>query len=407
MSVLSPAIRVADPGAAALPRADRLVAGGAAIFIVVGAALIAQAISLRQGALLLIGAALGVALYHSSFGFTGGWRSFVGSRRAAGIRAQMLMVGIATLFIMPLLSLGQLGGQPVVGALGPIGVSLVFGAVMFGFGMQLGGGCASGTLFAAGGGNLRMVVTLIFFIAGAVIGTAHLPWWTRLPNIGVILPAARIGLWPALALQLAGLAAVAAVATWLEQRRNGVVIWSERPLHARTSFAARLIQGPWPLASGAVVLGLLSVLTFVVAGHPWSVTFAFNIWGAKLLAAVGVDVASWEYWTWPMPAQALRAPILTENTSVLDFGLMLGALMAAGLAGRYAPNIRIPLRSLAAAIIGGLLMGYGARLAFGCNIGALLGGISSGSLHGWVWFAAAFIGSLGGIRARPLFGLAR
>ena len=50
-------------------------------------------------------------------------------------------------------------------------------------------------------------------------------------------------------------------------------------------------------------------------------------------------------------------------------------------------------------------MGYGARLSFGCNIGALFSGIATGSLHGWLWFAAAFVGSIGGIALRPVFGL--
>ena len=65
----------------------------------------------------------------------------------------------------------------------------------------------------------------------------------------------------------------------------------------------------------------------------------------------------------------------------------------------------MPLGSALAAAIGGLLMGYGARLAFGCNVGALFSGLASGSMHGWVWFALAFIGSLAGVRARAWFGL--
>jgi hypothetical protein len=36
----------------------------------------------------------------------------------------------------------------------------------------------------------------------------------------------------------------------------------------------------------------------------------------------------------------------------------------------------------------GLVLGYSARLAFGCNVGAYFSGIASGSLHGWVWFAS-------------------
>ena len=51
--------------------------------------------------------------------------------------------------------------------------------------------------------------------------------------------------------------------------------------------------------------------------------------------------------------------------------------------------------------------GLGARIGFGCNIGAFVGGVASGSLHGWIWFAAALGGCAVGIRLRPLFGLSR
>ena len=75
------------------------------------------------------------------------------------------------------------------------------------------------------------------------------------------------------------------------------------------------------------------------------------------------------------------------------------------LAGRFAPAWRVPARSLVAAVVGGLLLGYGARVAFGCNIGAYFSGIASGSLHGWMWLPAAFAGSALGTRMRPMFGL--
>ncbi|NBQ51791.1 MAG: YeeE/YedE family protein, partial [Marivivens sp.] len=56
-------------------------------------------------------------------------------------------------------------------------------------------------------------------------------------------------------------------------------------------------------------------------------------------------------------------------------------------------------------IVAGFLLGYSSRLAFGCNVGAFFSGISTGSLHGWVWFAAAFVGSIYGIKLRPILGL--
>jgi hypothetical protein len=142
-----------------------------------------------------------------------------------------------------------------------------------------------------------------------------------------------------------------------------------------------------------------------MAGRPWGVTSAFALWGSKLLAVFGVNVAAWPYWATPARAAELQASVMKDVTSVMDFGIVLGALAAAGVAGRFAPAWRLPRRSFVAALIGGLLLGYGARIAYGCNIGAYFSGIASASLHGWVWLVAAFVGNIVGTRARPLFGL--
>lgn len=56
-------------------------------------------------------------------------------------------------------------------------------------------------------------------------------------------------------------------------------------------------------------------------------------------------------------------------------------------------------------MLGGVLIGIGARLAGGCNIGAYLAGIASGSLSGWLWGAFALAGIWVGPKLRPLFGL--
>lgn len=95
--------------------------------------------------------------------------------------------------------------------------------------------------------------------------------------------------------------------------------------------------------------------------------------------------------------------MFADITSVMDFGIIAGAMLAASLAGRFAPSLDIPLRSIVAAIIGGLLMGYGARIAYGCNIGAYFSGIASGSLHGYLWALCAFAGSIVGVKLRPYF----
>jgi uncharacterized membrane protein YedE/YeeE len=89
----------------------------------------------------------------------------------------------------------------------------------------------------------------------------------------------------------------------------------------------------------------------------------------------------------------------------MDFGIVLGAILATGLAGRFAPVESIRVRHILTAIAGGLLLGYGARLAFGCNIGGLLAGLVCGSLHGWLWLVSGFAGSIIGVHLRQGFGL--
>ena len=395
-------VTIGRPAALPAPIIDRapaLVASGA---LLVGFLAITQLIDLRQAALFMVGGLLGAALYHGSFGFTGGWRRMVVERRGRGIRAQMLMIGVAAVAMIPLIAAGNLGDQALVGAMGPVGVSVIVGATMFGLGMQLGGGCGSGTLFTVGGGSSRMLVTLVFFIVGALVGTAHLPWWLTLPSLGTIDIGRELGTGTAVLATLVGLGLVALVTALIERRAHGNIETEPVPSRAGWSW---LTYGPWPLVGAGLLLALLNIATLLLAGHPWSVTFGFGLWGAKAAQAVGVPVETWEFWNWPGPQAALQSSVLADITSVMNFGIILGAALSASLAGKFAPKAKIPLGSFLAAVVGGLLMGYGARLSFGCNIGALFSGIASGSLHGWLWFACAFVGSLAGVWARPLFGL--
>ena len=374
------------------------VAASAAIALV--AVYVGAAVSGRQAALFLVGVLAGLVLYHAAFGFTSAWRVFLVEQRGGALRAQMLMLALTCLVFFPALANGHFAGQAVRGSAAPIAIGVVVGAFLFGVGMQLGGGCASGTLYTAGGGNLRMVLTLAAFVAGSVIGAAHLPWWEALPALKAVSLVATFGAAGGLAISLSVFAAIAALTVAIERQRHGA-------LEPRRGAVVRsnVWRGPWPLAAGAAGLAAVNILTLALAGRPWGVTSAFTLWGAKALSAAGVAVESWRYYAPAARRVELHASVLNDVTSVMDFGIMIGALFAATLAGRFAPRWRTPLRSAAAAVAGGLLLGYGARIAYGCNIGAFFSGIASGSLHGWIWFPSALAGNLAGTKLRPWFGL--
>ena len=343
--------------------------------------------------MLVIGTLCGVTLYHAAFGFTSAYRQLLFERDGTSVRAQLVMLGLATLLFAPVLATGSFLGTPVVGATAPIGWQVAIGAFVFGIGMQLANGCGSGTLYTLGGGSTRMILTLISFCAGGFAASLHMDAWQLLPDAGEVVLGKSIG-WPAaVAVQISALSALYALVRAWEKFGNPIAP-QDRPA------AFRLLTGPWPVLAAAVMLALLNFATLTVAGHPWSITWAMTLWAAKTAVAFGWDPSGSAFWSGGFQHEALRSSVLDDVTSVMDMGIVLGAFTAAALAGRLAPTLRIAPRSLATALIGGLLMGYGARLAYGCNIGAFFSGVASTSLHGWLWIAAALPGNWIGAHLR-------
>ncbi|WP_249869624.1 YeeE/YedE family protein [Oceanobacillus saliphilus] len=355
-----------------------------------------------QGILYMIGLALGVTLLHARFGFTSAFRRLASVGNVQGLQAHMVMFAVATTLFAIILSTGfSFTGVTPAGYVSPVGVSVIFGSFIFGIGMQLGNGCASGTLYNFGGGASSMVLTLIAFIIGSTIGAYHFSFWMDTPSLPPISLAESTGLgfFGAWFVQMALFALIYGITIKIAKRKNPP---SMKPLPT-TSGWKKIFRGSWPLFTAAIILAILNALTLTVRGQPWGITSAFALWGGKTLQAIGVDVSSWGYFA-GATGDALSQTVLADSTSVMNFGIILGAFIAATAQGTFRPKKFKP-GVAGAAIVGGLLMGYGSRLAFGCNIGAYFGGIASFSLHGWVWAIMALLGTGLALFIRPLFGM--
>ncbi len=379
-----------------------------ALAVIIGlAAYIHMTIAPKKALLFLVGVLLGLTLMHAAFGFTAQWRRFLVHGDGAGIRAQMVMLAVGSMLVMPAIASGQLFGHAVGGAYAPAGVSVAVGAFMFGLAMQLANGCASGTLYALGGGSTRMMIVFPFFLIGSLWGSYDLPWWVGMPSLGNISLLHRMGLWPALLVQLSIFAGLFMLA-WRVERfaREAGHLPPASSETAGTPSLMRIVTGPWGWGAGGILLALLNFAVLAVAGHTWSIAFGYTLWGAKIAQALGLDfVFDTPFWSWPYPKQALAGHWLAEDTSLTNLGIILGAALATTLAGGFRNIQRISWRAALGAAIGGLLMGYGARIAFGCNVGAYFSGIISGSLHGWQWLVFGMMGTAIGIRLRPFFDL--
>jgi hypothetical protein len=257
-------------------------------------------------------------------------------------------------------------------------------------------------LFATGSGNLAVVITLVGFITGSGLGVAGFDFWTTGSGFQKIADPVSLrtefGLWGGVAVSLAIIATIAVVAELIIRRRRPPAIEAV----PSTVGIARILRGSWPLWAGAIVLAVFNSLVLLTTGRPWGVTSAFRLWASKIMNGVGLDVGAWSFWN---ERPGLDASLLADNTSVANFGIILGALLASAAAGAFSFYKKVPGRTVAAGLIGGVLMGYGATFAAGCNIGAYFSGIASGSLHGYVWAVFALVGTFIGLKLRPLFAL--
>jgi len=347
----------------------------------------------RLGALAGLGVLLGASLYHASFGFASGYRRLFVAGDGRGVLAQVQLLLLLTLLFAPILLSGAAHGS-----VAPLALQAAIGATLFGVGMQLGSGCACGTLYALGGGSGLMLVTLVSFSAGSFLATLTPGPWRTLPRLEPVSLLERWG-WPGALAQLAVLGLLA-LALWRRERGRE----RERQTSPQVIWPT-LWRGPWSLGAGALALALLSGLTLLLAGRPWGVTWGFTLWAARLAQLLGWDPASSVLWQQVRFATALRAGLFDDITTLMNLGIVLGAAAAAAAAGRLRFRSPPSAAAVGASLLGGLLMGYGAWLSFGCNVGAYLAGIASTSLHGWLWILFALLGTALGVRLRPRCGL--
>ena len=365
------------PAGAATP--SRAACSLAVLAVAALLAAVALFVGVRFAMLIAIGLGLGMTLEGFGFGFAGPWRALIQRREAGGVLAQILAIALTALVAIPLIAANP--GE-LAGAAAPVGWAMLGGAFVFGAAMQVVLGCGSGTLVNAGSGNAVAVVALPFFAIGSFLGSWSLVWWTGLGSLPVVV----LRGWGGLALTLGLLAVVTAVVL------------------AVAAPGQRRIPGRWIKA--ALLIAALAVLNLVVSGQPWGVVYGLGLWVAKAAVAMGVDPTASAFWAAPGNAGRIADSLLTDVTSLTNIGLVVGAMLVAFWRGGLAQRLPdLPVRAWVAAVISGLLLGYSSRLAFGCNVGALFSGISTGSLHGWAWLVFGFAGSILGVRLRPVLGM--
>ncbi|WP_324681224.1 selenium metabolism membrane protein YedE/FdhT [Bibersteinia trehalosi] len=157
----------------------------------------------------------------------------------------------------------------------------------------------------------------------------------------------------------------------------------------------------WNPTAAVIAAGILSAYYFGLTGTYWAVTGEFTRWGGHFLQAIGVDISDWGYFK----IIGLEGNIFTRIDGLMILGMFAGCIAAALWANNM--KIRLPQNKIriVQAVIGGILAGFGARLAMGCNLASLFTGIPQFSMHAWFFTITTAIGSYLGVKVTllPIF----
>lgn len=150
-----------------------------------------------------------------------------------------------------------------------------------------------------------------------------------------------------------------------------------------------LFKKEWSYITGGVLLAIFATMLVIVNKAAWGVTGPFHLWAGKILEFVGINADSWKLYNGSISS----FNFWKNTTSMTNLGIVLGALLSTLLAASFKLKKIKSIRQVYAAILGGLFMGIGARLAMGCNIGSFFSAIPAFSLHGWVFMIFIFLGA--------------
>ncbi|KXS45371.1 MAG: hypothetical protein AWU54_492 [Candidatus Frackibacter sp. T328-2] len=153
-----------------------------------------------------------------------------------------------------------------------------------------------------------------------------------------------------------------------------------------------LVKNNWSYWLGGLLLAILNILIFVLTDEPWGITTTFALIGASGMKFLGVDIVQWSYIRDILQGKDIINYLLTYRGTILDLGIIIGSLLSILLSMQFRFRKIHKWKRAISALIGGILMGYGARIAGGCNIGAMVTGIASMSIHGWIFGIFLLVG---------------
>lgn len=348
----------------------------------------------------LLGLAAGFIMHRADFCLTGMFRDLF----LFGSTFKLRILFLSILVSMVLFEAARLGGvlQIPFPLFGSPSLTAPLGGAVFGIGMVLAGGCVVGSLYKAGAGSIPSMVAIVGIIAGSAFFAEIFLWWRTISAAttvfaGKVTLAELFGTSP-----LLPVGAITAMSIpWVigVHRKRG---WS-KPLYAAGSLQ------PW---IAALLLAGIGLASCIVIGMPLGITTSY----AKAAAAIEATACPGHYasltffqakplnYSQPLTGERLRGGPGKELDAIsliqypLIFGIVVGSAISALMLRELRIRWQAPPRQYLSAAVGGFLMGLASRMAAGCNVWHLLGGLPIMALQSMLFLLGLFPGTWLGVK---------
>lgn len=290
-------------------------------------------------------------------------------------------------------------------SLNPINLGLVIGAGIFGVGMALAAGCASGVLCHMTASYTKNSVALFFFSFGVFLGFSSQEKLKIVTDGPVIyFPELVDGKFMGLAFAVLVTLMLTLIVIYFaykyekyakEKLGHSGIVASEKIEEKEYTIFEKIFVKQFSMPVTVLLLSMLMSSMLLIFRASWGVSTAFGFWFGKFLMLFGFSAEQLGNFT-SKGAEFFEPGILENSGSVQNLGILIGSFIFIFTAQKFSNNWKMTKKEIFIYIIGGILLGVGTRFANGCNAGALYMPIAGFSLSGWVFFIFMAIGAIGG-----------
>lgn len=340
----------------------------------------------------MMGALLGLVLSLVSFHFAKDWILFWQTRNSKGVRTTLLLLAAGSLIFFPMITLLPQSGIEASGAIRALSLNVALGAFLFGIGMALSQTGTLQLLKHTGLWHSQYLIVFSSMVIGATLAATNMDFWVATASIGTLSLAIDINWETGLVINICFIGLLYYLALVYETKS-----WALKDfMRSHKMETQQFIQ----FVFAAFAIALLNLLILIETSQMWNISLIFTKIGTEFLQLLSAYNSS-DFATYnQLHGQTLQTNIINDNIVLVSFGFVVGTALFKFTLDSISTNIektaqtsyKFTAKKGFILALAGLLMGYGATISFGCDMGAFFNAVTSGSLHGWLWFACAFIG---------------